>query len=49
MHYGEGEECESNNQKLQQKLVELVRPDLAVLTGDMISGYSWDGKDPTFF
>lgn len=29
--------------------MEYVKPDMAVLTGDMVSGYAWDGKDKTFF
>lgn len=44
LHYGEESEKDENNMKLQQKLIEWVKPDLTVLTGDMISGYGWDGK-----
>lgn len=30
-------------------MYDLVKPDLAVLTGDMVSGYAWDGKSKNFF
>ena len=29
--------------------MDFVKPDMAVLTGDMVSGFAWDGKDQTFF
>jgi metallophosphoesterase superfamily enzyme len=27
-----------------RKVLELEKPDIAVITGDVISGYAWDGK-----
>ena len=29
--------------------MEYVKLDIAVLTGDMVSGYAWDKKDKTFY
>ena len=34
---------------IQQKLIDFVKPDLTVLTGDMISGYGWDRKSKDFY
>lgn len=30
-------------------MIDYVKPDLAVLTGDMVSGYGWDGKEKDFY
>ena len=27
-----------------KKLIEWEKPDLAILTGDMVSGYAWDNS-----
>jgi len=27
-----------------KKLIDWESPDIAILTGDMVSGYAWDGK-----
>ena len=49
LHFGEDSEEDAQTQKLQVKLIKQVNPDLVVLTGDMLSGYAWDGKDQEFY
>lgn len=49
LHYGEDDSKDTKNQAIQQKLINYVKPDLVVLTGDMVSGYAWDGKTSNFF
>jgi Calcineurin-like phosphoesterase len=44
LHYGEGDWQDEKNSNLQKKLIEWEQPDLAVLTGDLVSGYSWPGS-----
>lgn len=36
------------NMELTKKLIELVKPDVVVVTGDSISGYDWDQKTPFY-
>lgn len=44
IHYGESDypEQDANTTILMRKLIEWEQPDLAILTGDMVSGYEWD-------
>jgi predicted MPP superfamily phosphohydrolase len=42
IHYGENEKSDASTTKLMEKLFETEKPNLAVLTGDMVSGYAWD-------
>lgn len=44
IHFGENEENDVMAQNLIRKVIELEQPDLAVVTGDVVSGYAWDGK-----
>ena len=30
--------------ELMKKLIDFEKPDLVALTGDMVSGYGWDGS-----
>lgn len=41
IHYGEGEEQDRNNSRLIREILEQEQPDLAVVTGDVVSGYAW--------
>jgi len=42
LHYGESEEKDSKTTSLVEKMLLLEKPDLVVLTGDMVSGFAWD-------
>ena len=43
IHYGETDpEKDPKTTVLMRKLIEWEKPDLAVLTGDMVSGFDWD-------
>lgn len=44
LHYGENEASNSLTFALQSQLLDSEKPDLVVLTGDMVSGYAWDGS-----
>ena len=44
LHYGESEEKDLKNDAIHERMVDLVKPDLVVNTGDAISGYAWNGK-----
>ena len=48
-HYGESDEKDRNTSKLIEDLVKEVKPDLVTVTGDLVSGYAWDGKDFDFY
>lgn len=43
IHFGEGEESDRANEKLIADVLEAEKPDLAIITGDVVSGYAWDG------
>lgn len=49
LHYCESEELDIKTQNLQEKLIELAKPDLIIITGDAISGFiaqgSAEGRD----
>ena len=49
LHYGEDEDQDSKNMIIQEKLLKLTNPDLAIITGDLISGHYWDKKQKDFF
>jgi predicted MPP superfamily phosphohydrolase len=42
IHYGEDEQKDTLTTGLLEKLIEIEKPNVAVLTGDMVSGYAWD-------
>jgi hypothetical protein len=48
LHYGECYFKDEFSQHLQEKLINHVKPDLVVITGDAVSGYAWDKSD-TFY
>jgi len=44
LHYGEGDSPDENNMKIQTELIKRVKPDVVVVTGDVISGYAYNGQ-----
>ena len=42
IHYSENDDKDSKTTALLRDLITWEKPDLAVLTGDMVSGYAWD-------
>jgi len=49
LHYGESETADAGNQKNVRFFIENIKPDVVVVTGDLVSGYAWDMEDPTFY
>jgi hypothetical protein len=49
LHYGPDWFLNYMNTEIQRVLIRKVKPDLIVVTGDMVSGYLYDGKTPNFF
>jgi hypothetical protein len=49
LHYGTERASNENTTKVQRLLIEKVRPDLIVITGDAVSGDAWDKKTKGFF
>ena len=47
LHYGEDLWKDENNIKIQGELIERVKPDVVVVTGDVVSGYANHGQ-PNF-
>ncbi|KAK9918079.1 hypothetical protein WJX75_001042 [Coccomyxa subellipsoidea] len=43
LHYGHFPETDQHTDKVIANLLSYERPDLAVLSGDMVSGFAWDG------
>jgi predicted MPP superfamily phosphohydrolase len=43
IHYGENEKDDVKTTAEMKKLIDWEKPDLAILTGDMVSNYAWDG------
>ena len=44
IHLGEADENDVKSQALISKLIDLEDPDVVIVTGDVVSGYAWDGK-----
>ena len=42
IHYGEDERKDAATTKKLKELINWEKPDMAILTGDMVSGYAWD-------
>jgi len=49
LHFGEDAGFDVKTQNLMIYLIELSQPDLVVITGDIVSGYAWDGASQFFF
>mmetsp|Transcript_23802 Transcript_23802/g.42103 ORF Transcript_23802/g.42103 Transcript_23802/m.42103 type:complete len:373 (-) Transcript_23802:1496-2614(-) len=48
LHYGEGDLQDLRNNLLVADLLDWEKPDLVVITGDLVSGYRWQGQDHWF-
>jgi predicted MPP superfamily phosphohydrolase len=46
LHYGEGDEKDGQNDAIIEDIMNFEKPDFVVNTGDVISGYMWNGSDP---
>jgi len=46
MHYGEGDDKDLKNDNIIEAILGFEKPDFVVNTGDVISGYMWNGTDP---
>lgn len=44
IHFGEGADQDLGSQNVMRKVLETEQPDVAICTGDVVSGYAWDGK-----
>jgi predicted MPP superfamily phosphohydrolase len=44
IHFGEDEPDDLDNMRLISDIIEQEKPDLAIITGDIVSGYAWDQK-----
>ena len=44
IHFGEDDKDDASNQKLMGEILDYEKPDLVIITGDVVSGYAWDGK-----
>ena len=40
LHYGEGNARDQLNIAIQESLLDLEKPDLVIITGDVVSGYA---------
>jgi predicted MPP superfamily phosphohydrolase len=49
LHYGESQWGDKRSSALTTNLIKQVNPDLIIVTGDSVSGYSWDGISTTFY
>jgi 3',5'-cyclic AMP phosphodiesterase CpdA len=49
LHYGGNIYVNAATTQLQNYLIQSVRPDVVVITGDAVSGYDWDKKTSGFF
>ena len=49
LHYGEDDELDLKNMEIQEKLLNKTKPDLAIITGDLVSGHYWDRVKKDFF
>lgn len=48
MHFGESVDKDRRTQEVQRAVLEAEKPDLVVLSGDMVSGYAWDRRNGWF-
>ncbi len=43
IHFGEGDLGDKQTQWIMLDILEKEKPDVSVITGDVVSGYAWDG------
>lgn len=44
VHFGETDSDDQKNQKLMGEILDKEKPDLVIITGDLVSGFAWDGE-----
>jgi predicted MPP superfamily phosphohydrolase len=44
IHFGEDEPDDLDNMRLIGDILDQEKPDIAIITGDVVSGYAWDQK-----
>jgi 3',5'-cyclic AMP phosphodiesterase CpdA len=49
LHYGDDSKRDAMTTVIQETIIEEVKPDLVVITGDAVSGYTWNKKDKDYF
>lgn len=49
LHYGDRFTSDAATTRLQNYLIQSIRPDMVAVTGDAVSGYAWDKKTSGFF
>ena len=49
IHFGDADSTDKQNQEILRTVLQHEKPDLIVLTGDMVSGYAWDGITSPWF
>jgi predicted MPP superfamily phosphohydrolase len=49
IHYGETNKWDAQNDQIIGKIIETEKPDFTVVTGDVVSGYAWDGETKPWF
>ena len=49
LHYGKDNEANQKTTEVQEYLINLVKPDLVVITGDAVSGNDWQDKTQAFY
>jgi len=49
LHYGETDENDANTDRLVTDILAAEKPDLVVVTGDVVSGFMWDGHTQGWF
>ena len=49
IHFGEYDENDQKAYELMKSIIEIEKPDIAIVTGDCVSGYAWDGKQKGWY
>lgn len=49
IHFAEGFDTDSSNIACMKTVLDHEKPDMVVVTGDVISGYAWDGKEEGWY
>jgi hypothetical protein len=49
LHYGNNQYENDQTYAVQDAILAAEKPDLVIITGDLVSGYEWDGKEAEWF
>ncbi|KAL2913598.1 hypothetical protein HK105_206900 [Polyrhizophydium stewartii] len=49
LHYDGSDAVQRSNAEVSRKLLAFEQPDFVVLSGDMVSGYAWDGREQDWY